>query len=45
MDGDGAARAKVTRLDHRELRLAAMKALRQVLASLHLSIVTPADGG
>lgn len=41
--GPGAARAEMTRLDHRELRLAAMKALRQVLASLHSSIVAPAN--
>ncbi len=39
--GAGAVRAEMTRLEHRELRLAAMKALRQVLASLHSSIVTP----
>ena len=43
--GAGAARAEMTRLEHRELRLAAMKALRQVLASLHSSIVTPVYGG
>ncbi|KAL3771122.1 hypothetical protein ACHAW5_010296 [Stephanodiscus triporus] len=43
--GAGAVRAEMTRLDHRELRLAAMKALRQVLASLHSSIVTPVNGG
>ncbi|KAL3756746.1 hypothetical protein ACHAWU_003496 [Discostella pseudostelligera] len=42
--GAGAARAEMTRLEHRELRLAAMKALRQVLASLHSSIVTPVYG-
>ncbi|KAL3807779.1 hypothetical protein ACHAXA_000332 [Cyclostephanos tholiformis] len=42
--GAGAVRAEMTRLDHRELRLAAMKALRQVLASLHSSIVTPVNG-
>ncbi|KAL9190141.1 hypothetical protein ACHAXT_007352 [Thalassiosira profunda] len=42
--GAGAVRAETTRLDHRELRLAAMKALRQVLASLHSSIVTPING-
>ena len=43
--GAGAVRAEMTRLDLRELRLAAMKALRQVLASLHSSIVTPVNGG
>jgi len=42
--GAGAVRAEMTRLDHRELRLAAMKAMRQVLASLHASIVTPING-
>lgn len=42
--GAGAVRAEMTRLEHRELRLAAMKALRQVLASLHSSIVTPIYG-
>lgn len=41
--GAGAIRAEMTRLDHRELRLAAMKAMRQVLASLHSSIVTPVN--
>jgi brefeldin A-inhibited guanine nucleotide-exchange protein len=43
--GAGAVRAEMTRLDHRELRLAALKAMRQVLASLHASIVTPVNGG
>jgi len=43
--GAGAVRAEMTRLDHRELRLAAMKAMRQVLASLHSSIVTPVANG
>ncbi|KAL7553000.1 hypothetical protein ACHAWF_016244 [Thalassiosira exigua] len=42
--GAGAVRAEMARFDHRELRLAAMKALRQVLASLHSSIVAPANG-
>ncbi|KAL7436698.1 hypothetical protein ACHAXM_005315 [Skeletonema potamos] len=39
--GAGATRAEKMRQDHRELRLAAMNALRQVLASLHSSIATP----
>ena len=39
--GAGAARAEKSRNDHRELRLDAMRALRQVLASLHASIVEP----
>eukprot|EP00956_Cyclotella_meneghiniana_P008238 scaffold10954_cov74-Cyclotella_meneghiniana.AAC.17 len=43
--GAGALRAEKKRQDHRELRLAAMKALRQVLASLHSSIVTQVGGG
>mmetsp|Transcript_3373 Transcript_3373/g.6295 ORF Transcript_3373/g.6295 Transcript_3373/m.6295 type:complete len:2294 (-) Transcript_3373:61-6942(-) len=43
--GAGAIRAEMTRLDHRELRLAAMKAMRQVLASLHSSIVIPVNHG
>jgi len=43
--GAGALRAEMTRLDHRELRLAAMKAMRQVLASLHSSIVMPVNNG
>ena len=43
--GAGAMRAEITRQDHRELRLAAMKAMRQVLASLHSSIVTPVSNG
>jgi len=43
--GAGALRAEMTRLDHRELRLAAMKALRQILESLHSSIVTPVSIG
>ena len=37
--------AKMTRLDHRELRLAAMKAMHQVLASLHSSIVMSVNNG
>ena len=43
--GAGALRAEKTRQDHRDLRLGAMKALRQVLASLHSSIVTPVKAG
>ena len=43
--GAGALRAEKKRQDHRELRLAAMKALRQVLASLHSSIVTQVKNG
>jgi brefeldin A-inhibited guanine nucleotide-exchange protein len=39
--GAGAVRMEKMRSDHRELRLAAMRALRQVLASLHASIVEP----
>jgi Sec7-like guanine-nucleotide exchange factor len=39
--GAGAARMEKMRSDHRELRLDAMRALRQVLASLHASIVEP----
>ncbi|CAB9499510.1 inhibited guanine nucleotide-exchange protein 1 [Seminavis robusta] len=39
--GAGAARAEKMRNEHRELRLDAMRALRQVLASLHASIVEP----
>jgi brefeldin A-inhibited guanine nucleotide-exchange protein len=39
--GAGAARMEKVRIEHRELRLGAMKALRQVLASLHASIVEP----
>eukprot|EP00986_Skeletonema_menzelii_P020737 scaffold32152_cov148-Skeletonema_menzelii.AAC.2 len=39
--GAGATRAEKMRQDHRELRLAAMNALRQVLASLHSSIAIP----
>ena len=45
MAGAGAARVEMTRLDHPKLQLAAMKALRQVLVSLHSSIVTPVNGG
>jgi hypothetical protein len=41
--GAGATRAEKMRQDHRELRLAAMNALRQVLASLHSSIATPVN--
>ncbi len=41
--GAGAARLEKQRGEHRELRLEAMKALRQVLASLHGSIVEPMD--
>ena len=39
--GVGAARMEKLRSDHRELRLEGMRALRQVLASLHASIVEP----
>ena len=39
--GSGAARMERSRGEHRELRLNAMRALRQVLASLHASIVEP----
>ena len=39
--GAGAARAEKVRGEQRELRLDAMRALRQVLASLHASIVEP----
>ena len=43
--GAGATRAEKMRQDHRDLRLAAMNALRQVLASLHSSIATPVKVG
>ena len=48
--GVGAARAEKQRSENRELRLDAMRALRQILASLHSSIVEPMnkdndDGG
>ena len=36
--GAGALRAEKTRQDHRSLRLEAMKAMRQILSSLHSSI-------
>mmetsp|Transcript_26007 Transcript_26007/g.47138 ORF Transcript_26007/g.47138 Transcript_26007/m.47138 type:complete len:2256 (-) Transcript_26007:305-7072(-) len=39
--GAGALRMEKVRQEHRELRLDAMRALRQVLASLHSSIVAP----
>lgn len=39
--GSGAARMERVRSENRELRLNAMRALRQVLASLHASIVEP----
>ena len=39
--GTGAARMEKDRIEHRELRLGAMRALRQVLASLHASVVVP----
>jgi len=39
--GAGAVRMEKLRRTHRELRLVAMRALRQVLASLHASIVVP----
>lgn len=41
--GSGAARMEKLRGAHRELRLEAMRALRQVLASLHGSIVKPME--
>ena len=41
MGSQSVARLVKLRNDNRELRLAAMKALRQVLASLHASIVKP----
>ena len=41
--GSGAARMEKVRSAHRELRLEAMRALRQVLASLHGSIVKPME--
>jgi hypothetical protein len=42
--GSGGARMERMRTEHRELRLEAMRALRQVLASLHASIVEPMPG-
>jgi hypothetical protein len=39
--GAGASRAEKSRQDHRELRLEAMKAVKQVLSSLHESFVAP----
>ena len=42
--GSGTARMEKARSAHRQLRLEAMKALRQVLASLHGSIVKPMLG-
>jgi hypothetical protein len=41
MGGASAARLEKHRIESRELRLDAMRALRQVLASLHASIVEP----
>jgi Sec7-like guanine-nucleotide exchange factor len=41
--GSGGARMERIRTQHRELRLNAMKALRQVLASLNASIVEPME--
>lgn len=41
--GAGAFRMEKLRSERRELRLAAMRALRQVLASLHASIVQPLE--
>ena len=41
VSGTGAARAEKTREEHRELRLEAMRAMRQILCSLHGSIVSP----
>ena len=43
--GAGAARAERLRGEHRGLRLDAMRAVRQVLQSLHASVVAPAGGG
>lgn len=42
--GSGTVRMEKARSSHRQLRLEAMKALRQVLASLHGSIVKPMPG-
>jgi hypothetical protein len=39
--GAGVSRAEKSRQDHRELRLEAMKAVKQVLSSLHESFITP----
>ena len=39
--GAGVSRAEKSRQEHRELRLEAMKAVKQVLASLHESFVSP----
>ena len=41
VSGTGAARAEKMREEHRELRLEAMRAMRQILCSLHGSIVSP----
>jgi hypothetical protein len=41
ISGSGGARMERIRTEHRELRLNAMRALRQVLASLNASIVEP----
>jgi brefeldin A-inhibited guanine nucleotide-exchange protein len=41
MGGPSAARLEKFRIENRDLRLDAMRALRQVLASLHASIVEP----
>jgi len=43
MGGSSAARMEKFRNENRELRLDAMRALRQVLASLHASIVEPLE--
>jgi Guanine nucleotide exchange factor in Golgi transport N-terminal/Sec7 domain/Dimerisation and cyclophilin-binding domain of Mon2 len=43
--GAGAARMERLRIESRELRLEAMRALRHVLASLHASIVEPMKHG
>lgn len=42
--GSGTARMEKVRSEHRQLRLEAMRALRQVLASLHGSIIKPMSG-
>jgi hypothetical protein len=44
MGGASAARQERERSESRELRLDAMKALRQVLASLHASTIEPIEG-
>jgi len=41
--GAGVSRAEKARQDHRELRLEAMKAVRQILSSLHASFAVPEE--